>query len=183
MQSSVSFCLEQIFAALSQEGIREMETKRVLKRTFQERLLIMTRNTKLTTFGLLAVFAGASALPAMADSWGGGNLQNNKNNARNLALGGAAVAAYGLLTHNSTATLLGAAGAALAGSQYERDSQIQSRDNGRFYDYHNYGNGGYDRDGYNRDGFNHDGYNRSGFNHNGYNRDGFNHRWLQPERV
>ena len=53
----------------------------------------MTRNTKLTTLGLLAALAGASIVPAMADPWGGsGSLQNNKNNARNLALGAAAVA-------------------------------------------------------------------------------------------
>ena len=143
-----------------------------------ERLLTMTRTTKLTTFGLLAVFAGASVAPAMADSWGGGNLQNNKNNARNLAIGSAAIAAYGLLNHNSTATVLGAAGAVIAGSQYEHDSQIQSRDNSR-YDYRDYGNGGYDRNGYNRDGYNQNGYNRDGRQGNGgsqWNGDHQNYR-------
>ena len=138
----------------------------------------MTRGTKLTTFGLLAVLAGASVAPAMADSWGGGNLQNNKNNARNLAIGSAAIAAYGLLNHNSVATVLGAAGAVIGGSQYEHDRQIQSQDNGRYYyrDYGNRGNGngGYDRDGYDHNGYNRDGYNRDGFNRDGFNRDGFN---------
>jgi hypothetical protein len=133
----------------------------------------MTRMTKLTTFGLLAALAGASIAPAMA------NDQSDKNNARNLAIGGAAVAAYGLFSHNNVATLLGAAGAALAGSQYEKDRQDQSQDNGRYYHYNNSGNNGYNRDGYNnngydRNGFNHDGYDRNGYNHDGYNNNGYN---------
>lgn len=131
----------------------------------------MTRNTTLTTFGLLAAFAAASIAPAMA------NDQGDKNNARNLALGGVAVAAYGLFTHNNTATLLGAAGAALAGSQYEKDRQDQSQDSGRYYHYNNYGGydrNGYDHNGYNHDGFNRDGYNRDGFNRAGSDRDGRN---------
>jgi hypothetical protein len=139
----------------------------------------MKRMTTLTTFGLLAALAGASIAPAMANPWDNGNLQNNKNNARNLAIGGAAVAAYGLFSHNNVATLLGAAGAALAGSQYEKDRQDQSQDNGRYYHYNNYGYNGYNRDGYNnngydRNGYNHDGYNRDGYNRDGYNRDGYN---------
>ena len=133
----------------------------------------MTR-TKLTTFGLLALMAGASIAPAMA------NDQSDKNNSRNLAIGGAAVAAFGLFSHNNTVTLLGAAGAALAGSQYEKDRQDQSQDHGRYYHYNRDGDNGYDRngynhDGYNRDGFNHDGFNRDGYNRDGFNRDGYNH--------
>ncbi|MGI4788365.1 MAG: hypothetical protein ACRYFS_05890 [Janthinobacterium lividum] len=54
-------------------------------------------------------------------------VQKNKNNMRNLAIGGAAVAGYGLLNHNSTATVLGVAGAALAGSQYENARKEQSK--------------------------------------------------------
>jgi hypothetical protein len=57
------------------------------------------------------------------------SLQNNKNNMRNLAIGAGAVAVYGLLNHNTLATVLGAAGAAVAGSQYEKDRQQQSQDN------------------------------------------------------
>ncbi len=152
-----------------------METERS-DEGFQERRLTMTRNTTLTTFGLLAALAGASIAPAMA------NEQSDKNNARNLALGGVAVAAYGLFTHNNAATLLGAAGAALAGSQYEHDRQQQSQDSGRFYHYNNYGNGGYnnynnggyDHNGYNRDGYNRDGYNRNGVDRDGDNQDGRN---------
>ena len=54
-------------------------------------------------------------------------VQKNKNNMRNLAIGGAAVAGYGLLNHNSTATALGAAGAALAGNSYENARKQQSK--------------------------------------------------------
>ena len=124
----------------------------------------MKLTTKMTTLGLIAALAGASLAPAMA------NDQSDKNNARNLALGGAAVALYGILNHNSTATLLGAAGAAVAGSQYEQDRHNQSVDNSRYYHYYRGGdNNGYDNNGWNRDGYNHDGFNRDGYN-----------RWLQP---
>ena len=128
----------------------------------------MRPTTKMTTLGLIAALAGASLAPAMA------NDQSDKNNARNLALGGAAVALYGILNHNSTATLLGAAGAALAGSQYEKDRQDQSQDNGRYYHYNQsgYSRNGYDNNGYNRDGYNRDGYNRDGYNRDGRDRDG-----------
>ena len=145
----------------------------------------MTRMTKLTTWGLLAAFAGASIAPAMADGRYDrqDSQQNDKNNARNLAIGGAAVAAYGLFSHNNVATLLGAAGAALAGSQYEKDRQDQSQDNSRYYHYDNngyrgndngYNNNGYNNNGYNRDGYNQEGYNQNGYNRDGYNRDGYN---------
>lgn len=134
----------------------------------------MTMITKLTTFGLLAALAGASVAPVLADQ------QSDKNNMRNLALGGAAVALYGVLNHNNAATIIGAAGAGLAGSQYEKDRKNQSQNNSRYYHYNNNGdnryndyNNGYNRDGYNRDGYNRDGYNRDGYSRNGYNRDGY----------
>lgn len=135
----------------------------------------MTMITKLTTFGLLAALAGASVAPVLADQ------QSDKNNMRNLALGGAAVALYGVLNHNNAATIIGAAGAGLAGSQYEKDRKNQSQNNGRYYHYNNNGdnryndyNNGYNRDGYNRDGYNRDGYNRDGYNRDGYSRNGYN---------
>jgi len=55
------------------------------------------------------------------------NRQHNKNTWRNLGTAGAAIAAYGLLNHNSTATLLGAAGAAYSANRYEQDRQSQSQ--------------------------------------------------------
>ena len=43
------------------------------------------------------------------------------------------MAGYGLLTHNSTAAVLGAAGAALAGNSYENARKEQSQSSGRRY--------------------------------------------------
>ncbi len=65
-------------------------------------------------------------------------VQNNKNNMRNLAIGGVAVAGYGLATHNSTATVLGAACAALAGNSYEnaRKEQSQNSNQHHYYQHH-----------------------------------------------
>ena len=92
----------------------------------------MTRTSKnaakYTAWGLLATLAATVVSPVLADG------QSDKNNMRNLAIAGAAVAGYGLLNHNNTATLLGAAGAVLAGSQYEQDRQQQSQDNNWGYD-------------------------------------------------
>jgi hypothetical protein len=92
-----------------------------------------TANT-MTIFGLAAAVAIAALAPmsAMAD-------QNSKNQWRNLGIGGAAVAGYGLLHHNSTATLLGVAGAAYSANRYEQDrhhqSQAQAARNKRAYYY------------------------------------------------
>ena len=87
----------------------------------------MTRNLKLTTLGLLATLAATSLTPALA---GPDSQQKNKNDWRNLAAVGAAIAGYGLLKGDSTATLLGAAGGAYAASRYETDRQHQSQDSG-----------------------------------------------------
>ncbi len=90
----------------------------------------MTRTSKLTTLGLLATLAASAITPALADR---ASDQKNKNNMRNLAIAGAAVAGYGLFSHNNTIALLGAAGAGLAGSQYEKDRKNESQDNHRYY--------------------------------------------------
>jgi len=63
-------------------------------------------------------------IAANADS-----LQNQKNTMRNITIGAGAVGLYGLLNHNSTLGLVGLAGAALAGSQYEKDRHQQSVQN------------------------------------------------------
>lgn len=130
----------------------------------------MTRTSKFTAFGLLATLAATVATPVLADQ------QSEKNNMRNLAIAGVAIAGYGLLNHNNAATLLGAAGAALAGSQYEKDRQQQSQDNYGYYDrryhrtdtysygYRNDNNGGrYNTNGYNTGGV----YDNGGRNNNG----------------
>jgi hypothetical protein len=55
--------------------------------------------------------------------------QSNKNTWRNLGIAGAAVAGYGLLNHNSTATVLGLAGAGYSAYRYEQDRHHQSQQN------------------------------------------------------
>ena len=76
----------------------------------------------MTMLGLAATVAVSALAPmaALAD-------QNSKNQWRNLGIGGAAVAGYGLLHHNSTATLLGVAGAAYSANRYEQDRHHQSQ--------------------------------------------------------
>ncbi len=90
----------------------------------------MTRMKTMTICGLLATFAAAALVPtaALADQSG---QQKNKNQWRNLAIAGAAVAGYGLLNHNSTATLLGAAGGGYSAYRYEQDRHHQSQDQHR----------------------------------------------------
>ena len=83
----------------------------------------MKLGTTITALGVLATVAlGALSPAAMADS-----RQKNKNNWRNLAGAGAAVAGYGLIKHNKTATVVGAAGAAYSAHRYEQDRHSQSQ--------------------------------------------------------
>jgi len=75
----------------------------------------------------VALAAAATVLttvagPVMADS-----RQKNKNMWRNLAIGAGVIAGHGLITHNGTETLLGAAGAAYSANRYEQDRRSQSR--------------------------------------------------------
>lgn len=80
-----------------------------------------TANT-LTLLGLAAL-ATVSALAPMAAQAD----QKNKNQWRNLGIGSAAVAGYGLLNHNRNATILGVAGAAYSAHRYEQDRHHQSQ--------------------------------------------------------
>jgi len=83
----------------------------------------MKLNSKGISLALMTSLAVSALTPmALADS-----RQKNKNNWRNLAGAGAAVAGYGLLKHNKTATILGAAGGAYAASRYEKDRHSQSQ--------------------------------------------------------
>ena len=61
-------------------------------------------------FGLTMVAQSA----AIADST---SQQKNKNLWRNLAIGAGVIAGHGLITHNGTETLLGAAGAAYSANR------------------------------------------------------------------
>ena len=67
--------------------------------------------------------------------------QQNKNTWRDVTIGSGAVAVYGLLSHNSTATLLGALGTAYGADRYEQDRHSQSQQNA-------YQNWRYDRRGW-----------------------------------
>lgn len=82
----------------------------------------MKLGTLITSLAVLGTLAVASLTPAAhADS-----RQKNKNGWRNMAGVGAAVAGYGLLKHDRTATVVGAAGAAYSAHRYENDRHSQS---------------------------------------------------------
>ena len=88
----------------------------------------MKTASRWTLLGLVCVMAAAIASPAaFADDH---SQQKNKNTWRNLGVAGAVVTGYGLLHHNTTTTLLGAAGTAYSLHRYEQDrhSQSQGRD-------------------------------------------------------
>ena len=131
--------------------------------------MIMKFNTKSTAaFGLLATFALSSIAPAFA---GPDNRQNTKNQWRNLATVGAAIAGYGLLKHNQTATILGAAGAAYSANRYEKDRRSQSQNNdyrGRYHRTYGYDNNNNNNDNNNGYDYSNNGYN----NNNGYDNNG-----------
>ncbi len=84
------------------------------------------KNTRLTAFAVLTAFA-ATALMPMAAFAGPKDRQKKKNNWRNAAVGAGAVAGYGLLKGNKTATVLGAAGAAYSAKRYEEERHNQSK--------------------------------------------------------
>jgi hypothetical protein len=125
-----------------------------------------------TIFGLLAaggvmVASGFAPISAQADS-----LQNDKNNMRNLAIVSGAAALLGLADHNTGLAVAGTVGAVIAGSQAQRDQQIENssncyvyNDGGRYT--HNWnGDRNFDQ---NRDNDNRD--------RNNDNRDNDNRNW------
>jgi len=86
----------------------------------------MKLSYKATSLALLSTLAVSALSPmALADS---SKTQKDKNNMRNLGIAGAAVAGYGLLNHNSTATLLGAAAGGYGAYKYEQDRKAQSEE-------------------------------------------------------
>ena len=86
-----------------------------------------TTKTLWTLVLALLLTSGVSAPAAVHAS--AASRQGNKNTWRNLGYGAAGIAGYGLLKHNTAATLLGAAGAAYSAHRYEQDrhSQDQAR--------------------------------------------------------
>lgn len=82
-------------------------------------------NTKTgVILGLLATVVAAAFAPVSALADG---RQDNKNLWRNGTILGGAAALYGLSRHDTTTTLLGAAGAAYAANRYEQDRHSQSQ--------------------------------------------------------
>jgi len=100
----------------------------------------MKLNTTAISLALLASFGTAALSPvAFADA---SKTQKDKNNMRNLGIAGAAIAGYGLLNHNSGATILGAAAGGYGAYKYEQDRKSQSaaqRSRYRHY-YHRHSN-------------------------------------------
>jgi len=95
-----------------------------------------------TAIGLLAVFGATSVVPGVvfAQSSKAANRQKNKNTWRNAAGAAAAIAGYGLIKGNSTATVLGAAGAAYSANRYEKDRKSQDAAKRARASYHRTGN-------------------------------------------
>jgi uncharacterized protein YcfJ len=83
----------------------------------------MKLSIRVTSLALLTTLAASAFAPlALADS---SSTQKDKNNMRSLGIAGAAVAGYGLLKGNSTATLLGAAAGGYGAYKYEQDRKAQ----------------------------------------------------------
>ncbi len=99
----------------------------------------MKTASRSTLLGLVGIMAMTIASPVLADS-----TQKNKNDWRNYSGAGAAVLGYGLLKHNTAATLIGAAGTAYSLNRYEQERRSQSKQRDaarqRYYrrSYHHY---------------------------------------------
>ncbi len=91
------------------------------------------------TAAAFAAMAGTVAAPIIARADDSNKVQKQKNDWRNLGIGGGAIALHGLLNHNSTETVLGAAGAAYSAKRYEDQRKRQSQDNANRAYYHRSG--------------------------------------------
>ena len=121
-------------------------------------------------FALKLFVAGLICATALAPSIGLAqrHRQQTKNQWRNLAIGSAALGAYGLLRHNSTIALLGAAGAGYSALRYEHDRKSQRR----YQDWYGYNRRDRNYNGYNNGGYN---YNNGGYAYNTRNGRDFRH--------
>jgi hypothetical protein len=80
-----------------------------------------------TRFNLLAATAGVAMMALAPLAANADSTQKNKNLWRNIAIGSGVVAAHGLIKHNGTEALIGAAGAAYSANRYEQDRHHQSQ--------------------------------------------------------
>ena len=83
-----------------------------------------------TRTGAIAVaLAAIVTIAPLAPQAANADSQKNKNTWRNLGIGAGAIALHGLVNHNGTEALVGAAGAAYSANRYEKDRHNQSKSN------------------------------------------------------
>ena len=123
----------------------------------------------------LAAFAMASATPASAQYYGGGNYGGSYGGHRHHDDTGTAVAiGAGLLGIIAIAAIASSnknkqrCETDRYGSRYCYDRNQNGYNNGGYYNNGNYNNGGYYNGGYNNGGYNNGGYNNDGYNNGGY---------------
>lgn len=97
----------------------------------------MKRNSIYATLAAAAVCAVSMSAPVVANAQdASSHRQKTKNQWRNIAIGSGAATAYGLLSHNNTVSILGAAGTLYSLNRYEHDRKSQSaidHDRANFY--------------------------------------------------
>jgi hypothetical protein len=91
----------------------------------------MKHNSIFAGLAAIAVCAVSMTAPIVANAQSGldrasNHRQKTKNDWRNIAIGSGAATAYGLLSHNNTVSILGAAGTLYSLSRYEHDRKSQS---------------------------------------------------------
>lgn len=87
----------------------------------------MKRSGIYATLVAAAICAVGMATPTAANAQSSSRQQKNKNQWRNLSYGAGAATAYGLLKHDKTITILGAAGTLYSLNRYEHDRKSQSK--------------------------------------------------------
>ncbi len=111
----------------------------------------MKRNGIYATLVAAAVCAVSMAAPIVASAQTSADKashhrQKTKNDWRNIAIGSGAATAYGLIKHDKTVSILGAAGTLYSLSRYEHDRKSQSRidrDRANYYGRSSYNHGGH----------------------------------------
>jgi hypothetical protein len=95
----------------------------------------MNKNTGIAILALTAMTTSLAA-PIAVRADDSAKTQKQKNDWRNLAIGAGVIAGHGLINHNTTETLIGAAGAAYSAKKYEDARKKQSQDNAYRARYH-----------------------------------------------
>lgn len=92
----------------------------------------MKRNGIYAALAAIAVCAVSMSAPIIANAQSSldqasHRRQKTKNDWRNIAIGSGAATAYGLIKHDKTVTILGAAGTLYSLDRYEKDRKSQSK--------------------------------------------------------